>query len=493
MALEQRLNLSVKLTQKLQMTPQLRQAIKILQVSRPELENMVAEQLEQNPVLEEREGASPDEEYTSRTGDVETAESEATDKPTGEETPSETSQLENVDWDDYVDRYSGDFHGSVSGGSDLDDRHAALIENSARVHDTLTDALLDELNLAAMSDEERRVGRFVILNLNTDGYLTCSREELAFMAGATLEMVGEACEIIQEFEPPGCACVDLRECLLVQLRLRGYEDDDFVVLIVRDHLKDLESCRYDKLAKAIGCETAEACEAHKIIRSLEPKPGRNYNDNETKFISPDVTVRIIDGEPTVIRNDDGIPELRVSRYYQKLLEEKLAPGDARGYLQEKVRSAVWLIKSIEQRQRTLFKVTESIVRHQRGFFLHGVSHLKPMVLKDIANEIGMHESTVSRATANKYVQIDRGIYELKYFFTSSLKSTDGSEVSSESVKQQIRQIIGEEDPRKPLSDQVISSELAKRNVDIARRTVAKYRESLGILPSSKRKRYSTEG
>ncbi len=493
MALEQRLNLSVKQTLTLRMTPQLRQAIKILQVSRPELENMVAEELEQNPTLEEKEGSSVSDEFTSRTGDVETIESEATDKPAGEETPSETATIENVDWDDYVDRYAGDFHGSVNSGSDLDDRHAGLIENTARAHDTLTDALLDELNLAAMNDEERRVGRFVILNLNSDGYLTCSREELAFMAGTTTEMVHEACEIVQEFEPPGCACVDLQECLLLQLRLRGYEDDDYVVLIVREHLKDLESRRYDRLAKTLGCDTEEAAEAHKIIRSLEPKPGRNYNDNETKFISPDVIVRVIDGEPTVIRNDDGIPDLQVSSYYTKLLEEKLAPGDARGYLQEKVRAAVWLIKSIEQRQRTLYKVTESIVRRQHDFFLYGVAHLKPMVLKDVANDIGMHESTVSRATANKYVQIDRGIYELKYFFTSSLKSTDGSEVSSESVKQQIRQIVGQEDPHKPLSDQVIAAELAKRNVDIARRTVAKYRESLGILPSSKRKRYSTEG
>lgn len=489
MALEQRLNLSVKQTLNLRMTPQLRQAIKILQVSRPELESMVSDELCQNPTLEEAEGMPDAGEYASRTGDIETSESEPVAEPTSNADTGDSTQMEKIDWDDYVDRYSGDFHGSVSGGSDRDDGRTSIFENTAKTEETLTEVLEDELNIIAMSEEERRIGRVIVNNLNSDGYLSCSTEELAFMAQTTVEMIDEVREIVQELEPVGCGCINLRECLLIQLKLQGYEPDDYVIAIVNGQLKELEARRYDRIAKTLGCNEDEVVEAHKIIRSLEPKPGSNYGQGETRFIQPDCYVHKVGDDLVVTLNEEGLPALRVSPYYEKLLKTELPPGDARGYIQEKVRAAVWMIRSIEQRQRTLRKVTESIVSHQREFFLHGVQHLKPMVLKDVANDIGMHESTVSRATSNKYVQVDRGLYELKYFFTSSLKGTDGSDFSSESVKEKIQKIIGKEDPRKPLSDQVIAAQLAKEHVDIARRTVAKYREFLGILPSSKRKRY----
>jgi RNA polymerase sigma-54 factor len=308
------------------------------------------------------------------------------------------------------------------------------------------------------------------------------------MAGCSAEAVNDAREIIQEFEPPGCASIDLRECLLVQLRLIGYEPDDYVVQIVDQHLADLESRRYEKLAKTLSTTVDEVVECHRIIQGLEPKPGRNFDEGDTRYIVPDVYIVKVGEDFQVVLNDEGLPNLRINSFYRQMASSGNG-GDAKSYIQDKMRSAVWLIRSIEQRQRTLRKVTESIVRFQRKFLLHGVEHLKPMVLKDVANDIGMHESTVCRATANKYVHTPQGIFELKYFFTSSIRGTDGTDVSSESVKQKIQQIISREDPRKPYSDQYIAEALSRDNIEIARRTVAKYREMLGILPSSKRKRY----
>jgi len=489
MALEQRLNLKQTLT--LRMTPQLRQAIKILQVSRAELETMIGDELCQNPTLEENE-ASGEESSTVelRTGDVEVAESEVKEAKEPE-TEHEPAELKDVNWEDFLERAPNDFHGSTGAGSDRDDNKASFLENTAEASEDLASALFDQLNLVMMSAEERRIGHFVIHNLDHNGYLACTPEEIAFMAGCTVEEVNDVREIIQEFEPPGAASVDLRECLLVQLKLIGYEADDYVVQIVDQHLSDLETRRYDKLARALGTSVEEIAECHKIIQSLEPKPGRNYDDGSTRYISPDVYIYRIGDEFQVTLNDEGLPNLRISPYYKDLMKAPGDAGDARGYIQDKMRSAVWLIRSIEQRQRTLRKVTESIVKQQREFLLRGVQHLKPMVLKDVANDIGMHESTVSRATANKYVHTPQGIFELKYFFTSSIRGTDGTDVSSESVKQKIQQIIRREDPRKPFSDQYIAEALARDNIDIARRTVAKYRELLGILPSSKRKRYVT--
>jgi len=490
MALEQRLNLKQTLT--LRMTPQLRQAIKILQVSRAELETIVGEELCQNPTLEENEGPTPEMEAAElRTGDPERGETESAETATTKESEGDASDIKEVDWDDYVDRYSDNFHGSIGTGSDRDDNRTSFLENSADHRDDLVTQMLDQLALVMMSDEERHAGTFIIQNLDESGYLACSVEEIAFMANSTVEVVNDAREIIQEFEPPGVASIDLRDCLLVQLRLIGYEQDDYVVQIVDQHLSDLESRRYDKLAKALGTTVDEVVQCHKIIQGLEPKPGRNFDDGSTRYIVPDVYIHRVGDEFQVTLNDEGLPSLRVSPYYRQMVKGATGTTEAHGYLTDKMRSAVWLIRSIEQRQRTLRKVTESIIRFQRKFLLRGVEHLKPMVLKDVANDIGMHESTVSRATANKYVHTPQGIFELKYFFTSSIRGTDGTDVSSESVKQKIQQIIGREDPRKPFSDQYIAEQLSRDNIDIARRTVAKYRELLGILPSSKRKRYLT--
>ena len=492
MALEQRL--SLKQTLQLRMTPQLRLAIRILQVSRAELESIVSDELCQNPTLEESEAeAERLADATTRTGDVETSEAESSDEAPARE-KEEVSNVSDVDWEEILERSPGDFHGSIGTGSDRDDNRASFIENTAAANgEDLVGAMLDQLNLVMMSEEERRVGSIIVHNLDSSGYLSCTPEEIAFMANCPVEFVNEVREIIQDFEPRGVASLDLRDCLLCQLGAIGYEADDYVVQIVDKHLAELESRRYEKLAKLLGTTVDEVLECHRIIQSLDPKPGRNFDEGDTRYITPDAYILKIGGEFQVVLNDEGLPHLRISNYYRDMARKSEDGKDTKNYVQDKIRSATWLIRSIEQRQRTLRKVVESLVRFQKPFLQGGVEHLRPLVLKDVANDIGMHESTVSRATANKYVHTPQGIFELKYFFTSSIRGTDGTDVSSESVKQRIQQMIGSEDPKQPRSDQWISEALAKENIDIARRTVAKYRELLGILPSSKRKRYVVGG
>ena len=291
---------------------------------------------------------------------------------------------------------------------------------------------------------------------------------------------------MQEFEPAGVLARDLRECLLIQLRQRGVGDGP-AASIVRDHIHVLEARRFDKLARDLHLGQDEVASAAALIASLEPKPGRDFASQDVRYVLPDVFVEKMDGEYVVLLNDDGMPRLRVSNAYRRLLIDQDGSAEAKNYIREKLSAAQWLIRSIQQRQSTLFKVTSSIVGFQKEFLDHGVKALKPLRLKDVAEDIRMHESTVSRATANKYVHTPQGTLELKYFFTSSIRSSDGEDLSAESVKEQIRGIIGSEDPRRPLSDQHIAQVLADSNVEIARRTVAKYREIMGILPSSKRR------
>jgi len=345
-----------------------------------------------------------------------------------------------------------------------------------------------QLRLSDLPDDEKELAALVIGSLDTDGYLTLTVEEIAFLANVWphLEGVESVLRRIQDFDPPGVAARDLPECLCIQLRQLGLDDESLPTRIVRDHLLMLESRRFDRLAKELGVPLEQVAEATKVISVLEPKPGRDYGDGDTRYVTPDVFIQKVGDEFVVTLNEDGMPRLRVSPFYRQMLGHNGSP-EAKGYIQEKMRAAAWLIKSIHQRQRTLYMVTSSIAKFQREFLERGVSQLRPLVLKDVANDIGMHESTVSRATAGKYVHTPQGTFELKYFFTSSLRSAHGEEVSAESVKARIQTIIAKEDGRKPLSDQYIAELLGKEQVDIARRTVAKYREQLGILPSSKRK------
>ncbi len=495
MALETKLY--QKLSQQLVMTPQLRQAIKILQVSRAELESLIQEELSENPVLEEslEPVDEPEPEPTTRTDEANLdgtpPEEEWFEVRHETETTSEiepnSDRLAEIDWREYLSNYSNDWQGASQTSADYDDdEKRPAYENASSRSSSLTEHLVWQLRLGGLAEIDESIVARLIGNLDDDGYLQVEIEDVAFQCGVDYDIVEGALRRIQSLEPAGVAARNLRECLLLQIAAAD-EEHPLAYRIVADHLDLLEGRRYDRIAKELGVSLEDVVAAAGYIARLEPKPGRNYDDGDVRYIVPDVFVHKFGDELVVTLNDDGMPRLRVSRYYREVLGEE-GGGDAKRYIQDKMRSAAWLIKSIHQRQRTLSLVAQSIVRFQADFFEHGVSHLKPLVLKDVAEDIGMHESTVSRATANKYVHTPQGTFELKYFFTSSLASTEGGDdVSAESVKERIRAIIESEDTKSPLSDQHIAKMLADENIEIARRTVAKYREMMGILPSSKRR------
>ena len=486
MALETKLY--QKMSQQLVMTPQLRQAIKILQVSRADLEQLVDEEMAENPVLEEgveereEEERPRTEERLEENGAAEEFPDVAVRETTTEVEPE--NGLNEIDWREYLANYSNDWHGSSSTSSDYDDEKRPSLEATLAQAESLTEHLLWQLQMHDMAGNEEAVTSLLVGNIDKDGYLQLQIEDVAFQCGQDFEVVESALRRLQALDPPGVGARNLRECLLLQLRGRG-DGESLCAQIIRDELDLLEGKRFDKIAKKLGVEVDAVVEASHEISSLEPKPGRNFGDGGVRYITPDVYVHKMGEEFVVTLNDEGLPRLRVSSYYRRVLGATDG-ADAKRFIQDKMRSAQWLIRSIQQRQRTLFMVTSSIVKFQNAFLDKGIAHLKPLVLKDVAQDIGMHESTVSRATANKYVHTPQGIFELKYFFTSSLRSADG-DVSAESVKDRIKSIVGKEDPKKPLSDQQIAKMLAGEQVDIARRTVAKYREMMGILPSSKRR------
>ncbi|NOT54265.1 MAG: RNA polymerase factor sigma-54 [Deltaproteobacteria bacterium] len=479
MALEARL--LQKLQQKLVMTPQLRLAIKILQLQREELDTMIEEELAENPVLERAEGETPIPEEPPMVGDGDTPVA-VTDAP----------QQEDMNWESYFDSYNeGTPSLPATGGDDDDDDRQRSLENRMVRTESLAEHLTEQLRFHDLSEDEERVASVIIGNLNSSGYCELPLEELAASAGVGIELVAYVLQLIQGCDPIGIGARDLRECLLMQLRAQALEEprveDPALTLatrIVHDHLDMLESHRFDRLAKELGVTMDEVSLAMKIIVALEPKPARNFVEEEVRYVIPDVHIHKLGEEYVITLNEEGLPRLRVSQSYRRMLAEG---GAAKEYLNDKLRSAAWLIKSIQQRQRTLYLVAESIVKFQQDFLTYGVSRMHPLVLRDVAADVGVHESTVSRAVANKYMATPRGIFAMKKFFTTGLKGQPGEDVAAESVKDKIREMIANEDAAHPLSDEEIAQALSRGNVTIARRTVAKYRESLNILSSAKRK------
>ncbi|MFQ5683892.1 MAG: RNA polymerase factor sigma-54 [Candidatus Binatia bacterium] len=475
-----------KLVQQLAMTPQLQQAIKLLQLSRAELEEMISQELQENPALEE--GAVDDvdgKQETKLEGDGEIQEN-LTSPGVTPQLPT-TDKIGTLDWQEYMESHSNSIHGSLTAGaSSREDEGPPSWENTLTKKTSLEDHLVWQLRLSRLTLHEEIIGLYIIGNLNDNGYLALSLEEVCQATEASLEEAESILKRIQFFDPLGVAARDLRECLLIQLESLDLSGN-LAVRIVSDHLSQLETKRYEKLARELEVPIEEVIAAAHLIASLEPKPARGFEEEEVRTIIPDVFVEKVEDKYVVFLNDDGVPRLRVSPLYRRMAGQEGQEEQAKQYLQEKVRAATWLIKSIRQRQQTLFRVTQTIFKFQSDFLEHGVSHLRPMVLRDVAEEIRMHESTVSRATANKYVHTPQGVFELKFFFQSSLKAGDGEDIASESVKNKIRSIIASEDPRKPYSDQHIADVLGQEAIDIARRTVAKYREAMRILPSSKRR------
>ena len=553
MGLELRQNL--KLSQQLVMTPQLQQAIKLLQLSRLELVDLIRTEIEQNPLLEEPgEGseveldeAAPEQRSTlneSIEASEHVAEKTRDSEPDTKAAADGDVQRSDIDWEQYLDNYQTQHTSGPSGGISSEDLPS--YQDMMTKATSLADHLLEQLRMIGFSDEEERIGAMIIGNLNRDGYLVIDpdltptvpalfdddgapvaagpaevpavtpeameairaesrvrtpRSEcdpiipLALEAGVSAVCAEKVLKRIQRFDPLGCGSRDLRECLLVQAKHyitegEGKDDPDAELLpaIIQKHLRNVEAKRYQVIAKDLHVELDEVVAAIKLFSNLEPKPGRLFHGEEAQYITPDVYIHKIGDTYCTVLNDDGLSKLRISNHYKNALRNGQG-AKAKEYIQEKMRSAVWLIRSIHQRQRTIIKVADSIIKFQREFLDKGIAYLKPLILRDVAEDIGMHESTVSRVTTNKYVHTPQGIYELKFFFNSSISRVGGEDIASEAVKDKIKQIVAAEPGDKPYSDQKIVEVLRTQNVDIARRTVAKYREVLGILPSSKRKKF----
>jgi len=473
-----------KLVQQLVITPQLQQAIRLLQLTRLELVDLISQEMKDNPLLEEAEEGR---EY---------AEAEESVSEKGErEAPTETEQTQEVkgqgegadefDWENYIENYNLSTYYRQS-SSDGEERPS--FENFLTKRTTLVDHLSWQLQLSRFTEEEHKVGTYIIGNLDEDGYLKISLEDIGSESQVPLEMVEGVLRRIQQFDPVGVAARDLKECLLIQLEQMAVRDP-VAEKIVSEHLALLKNRNHPAIARRLGVTLDRVNQAAYLISKLDPKPGRAFGGEVIQEIIPDVYVYKVEGEYVIYLNDEDIPRLRVNSFYRNILTDShsVVEGD-RKYIQEKLRSALWLIRSIHQRQRTIYKVTKSIIKFQREFLDKGIQFLKPLVLRDVAEDIQMHESTISRVTHNKYVHTPQGIYELKFFFNTGITSTQGETLASESVKNLLREIIAKEDPRKPYSDEKLVQILKEMNIHIARRTISKYREMMKILSSNERRK-----
>ncbi|MBL7662144.1 RNA polymerase factor sigma-54 [bacterium] len=462
------LKLSQKLTQNLVLTPELQQSIKLLQLGRMEYAQAIEEALLENPVLEEVPAAQNSKDL------LEAYQREL----------REYSSWDRLETGVNADRFRGNKR------KDFDDEGEDFsLNNVACPESGLIDHLLQQIRSEEFTTLEKQILEQLLANLNSDGYFEGDLETIAHECGAAPEEAHTLLEYLQDLDPPGIAARDLRECLLLQAIAYGHIND-LVYRVVDVYLEDISNMDFAKIA-ALENTTAEAVEAAlQAIRHFDPWPGRIFYEETPIYITPDVYVSKINGQCEITLNDTGIPQIRLSDSYQDLLKQvEQASPEEKLFLEQKIKSATWLIKSIQQRKKTLLRATESIMRFQNDFLDQGISALKPLVLKDVAQELSLHESTISRITTNKFVHTPHGVFELKYFFSSGLRSF-GGDISSESVKEKIRTIIRAEAPANPYSDQDLVGILGQQGISVARRTVAKYREMMNILPSSKRKKNS---
>ena len=447
--------LTIEQTQKLSMTPELIQAIQILQFNNQELVDYVQNELLENPVLE------AEKEYDTQ----------------------EVVIREKIREADYEEESFKQWEYSP----DEDDDYT--YEQYVSEEDTLTDYLFMQLQFSNLKGKHAAIGKYIIEAVDDNGYLTASVEEIAQAVDAEIEDVEDTLNFIQTFDPAGIAARNLRECLIIQLASKGLLTDE-IEYIIENMLEDLADNKIAHIAKTLNMKNQEVQQIADLIKTLEPKPGRLFSSGETtRYVIPDIFVEKINDEFVVTNNDTSVPKLMVSSYYNKLSAEADKDEELNKYLNDRFNAAVWLIKSIEQRKQTIYNVASAVVKYQQDFFDKGEKYLKTLTLKQIAEEVGVHESTVSRSINGKYMQSPRGVFELKYFFSSGVSGGDGAGVSSNSVKSIIKEIINGEDPRKPYSDQDMVEILKEKGIDISRRTVAKYREGMNILSSSKRRRF----
>jgi RNA polymerase sigma-54 factor len=461
--------LLLKTTQKLVMTATLQQAIKLLPLSRLELIQKVHQEILENPFLED-------------VAMQEISDTDLANEELSQETQQESEEFE-VDWEAYLQ----DFNSRPDYTPDVG-KEVRSLEATLKSETSLAEYLLWQLSLTVHDELEKQIGTYLIGNIDDDGYLQCQTEEVATVLGCDEAQICAVLRVIQSFDPPGIGACNLQESLLIQLHHLEM-DDSLASKIVQQCLSQLDERYFQKIAKSFGVTVNEVIAAVGLIRTLDPKPGSRFNSPRIEYITPDVVVVKVDDDYQVVLNEDGMPNLRINVLYQNVLRQNDGmQNETREYLEEKFRSAVWLMKSVEQRRQTLLRVTKSLCKFQREFLDKGLAYLKPLVLKDVADDIGMHESTVSRVTTNKYVYTPQGVFELKFFFHSGLESLEGDAMSSVSVKDIIRKAVAAEEPRKPLTDQQLMMILEAKGVKIARRTIAKYRQELRIPPASRRKR-----
>ena len=502
-----KLRLDLRLSQKLIMTPQLQQAIKLLQLSRLELQQSLQQHLMENPLLDEVVAEAEENEEVV-TADRDQADQPATsgeagedihDKPT--ESGDNAEEFSASSWEDYFDT---DLRRGETDYSSSSREEFPSYEQTVAKSTSLEDHLVWQLSLSGLSDREKEVGRLIIGNLDDDGYLRITLEELVAGTSYTVDEAESVLKDVQGFDPNGVAARDLPECLLLQLKFLGRSQigslgsrpgtlkGSVLEAIVLHHLKDLEKKQYARIAKALNISVDDVFQATRIIEGLEPKPGRPFSNTQNYAIVPDVFVVKNEGEWEVLLNDDGLPRMRISPYYKQLMSSgQSGTAETKAYMDDKLRAAQWVIRSIEQRNKTIVKVVSSIVKFQEGFFERGIQHLKPLVLKQVAEDIGMHESTISRVTANKYMYCPQGMLELKFFFNAGLQRADQPTdmLSSVTVREMIRKMVAAEDASKPLKDEEIAAKLRTQQVLIARRTVAKYRAEDNIPSATQRKRF----
>lgn len=480
MAMEMKLNLNLKMTQKLVMTPMLQQAIKLLPLARLELAQQVRQEIMENPVLEEIPDEDELEEDNESKKESETAEPKESFDVPEEKDVEHTLENPDMDWDTY-------FQDNIDRGSSAENyTERPSIEATYKKEPTLQDHLLWQLNLSLENDREKFIGHCILGNIQSDGYLCAEISDICKISQAEETEVLAVLNIIQGFEPTGVGARSLKECLMLQAQA-DEKCTPLVLKLIDNYLDRLEERYLMKIASELKIRVESIFEAVKKIKELNPKPGQAFNSERIDYVVPDIFVIKTEKGYDVTLNDDGVPKIRISPYYQNLMKTS-GKGETKDYLDEKHRAALWLIKSIDQRRQTIYKVGKSIVKLQEEFLDQGLSYLKPMVLKDVARDIEMHESTVSRITTNKYIDTPQGVFELKFFFHSGIKSYMGGSMSSIRVKNIIKEVIAEEDERNPLTDDEMVQVLMRKNAKIARRTITKYRKELNIPPASKRKR-----
>ena len=491
-------DLTIEQTQKLVMTPELIQAIQILQFNTQELTSYVQEQLLTNPVLETGGHGSEENSGTSGSGAVSAGTGEETNSDSrmkeaaGREDSGNSEGLSEFDWREQIkESRSYDDISYRQWEYDKNEKKSSLEQYTSN-EATLADNLLFQLQFVPLTDTEKKVGRFIIESLDDNGYMTLSCEEIAGACNVPEDRVCKILKEIQNFEPYGIAARNLKECLLIQLDHMelGRETANLAETVIMEYLEDIASNRLSQISKVLNTSVQKIQQISDLIKTMEPKPGRQYaSQSSTRYIVPDVLVEKVNDDYVITINDSSTPHLMVSSYYERLLSNAESDPELAKYLSARINSAMWLIKSIEQRKQTITNVVTAVVNYQREFFDKGPKYLRTMTLKQIADELGIHESTVSRSVNGKYMQSPRGVFEIKYFFTSGVTAADGEGISSQSIKTLIREMVEKEDAKHPLSDQEMANLLKEKDIDISRRTVAKYRDELGILSSSKRKRF----